>query len=69
MLLEVKPLKKISAQIEVPPDKSISHRAVMLSSIADGISTVENFLPQSHHPTQSVHLCLAPTESACGHFR
>ncbi len=44
MLLEVRPLKNISAQIEVPPDKSISHRAIMLSSIADGTSLIENFL-------------------------
>lgn len=30
-------------QIEIPADKSISHRAVMFSSLAKGISVIENF--------------------------
>lgn len=34
----------ISGMIEVPGDKSISHRAVMFSSIAKGTSTITNFL-------------------------
>ena len=34
--------KEFSAEIEVPGDKSISHRAVMLGSIADGKSRVYN---------------------------
>ncbi len=36
--------KIIKGQISVPPDKSISHRAVMISSIADGRSVIRNFL-------------------------
>lgn len=31
--------------VEVPPDKSISHRAVMFSALAKGTSVVKNFLP------------------------
>lgn len=34
----------LCGEIEVPGDKSISHRAVMLASIADGTTEVRNFL-------------------------
>lgn len=30
--------------VEVPGDKSVSHRAIMLASIADGVSRIEGFL-------------------------
>ncbi len=40
----VKPAKRIRADIKVPGDKSISHRAVMLSAIAEGESKIYNFL-------------------------
>ena len=40
----VKPVGKISGEFNVPGDKSISHRAVMLSSLADGTSEIRNFL-------------------------
>lgn len=36
--------KKIRANIKIPPDKSISHRAIMIGSIAKGISEIDNFL-------------------------
>lgn len=36
--------KKVFGEIEVPGDKSISHRAIMLGSIAKGITTIDNFL-------------------------
>lgn len=43
--LTLKPLQKpISGQIEVPGDKSISHRAVMLGSLAEGTTVITNFL-------------------------
>lgn len=42
--ITVAPAKKIEGVIEVPPDKSISHRAVMLGSIAEGTTEVKNFL-------------------------
>lgn len=35
----------LEGQVKVPGDKSISHRAVMFGSIANGITTIENFLP------------------------
>lgn len=35
----------LSGQISVPGDKSISHRSVMFGAIADGVTTVTNFLP------------------------
>ncbi|OQX53790.1 MAG: 3-phosphoshikimate 1-carboxyvinyltransferase [Candidatus Omnitrophica bacterium 4484_213] len=37
-------MKRIKGEIFLPGDKSISHRAVMLSSIAGGTTEIENFL-------------------------
>lgn len=45
MDLEVKPLPPVIKTISVPGDKSISHRAVMLGAIANGTTTIDNFLP------------------------
>lgn len=45
--MSTKEVKKINTglkgEIEIPADKSISHRAVMFSSLAKGVSTIENF--------------------------
>lgn len=38
------PIQNMHGTITVPGDKSISHRAVMLASIAKGTSTINNFL-------------------------
>ncbi len=35
----------LSGTVSVPGDKSISHRAVMLAALADGPSTIRNWLP------------------------
>ncbi|MBS8264683.1 3-phosphoshikimate 1-carboxyvinyltransferase [Mesobacillus boroniphilus] len=35
----------LEGQVKVPGDKSISHRAVMFGSMANGITRIENFLP------------------------
>ncbi|HEX6384529.1 MAG TPA: 3-phosphoshikimate 1-carboxyvinyltransferase, partial [Anaerolineae bacterium] len=35
----------LTGTIVVPGDKSISHRAVMLAAIAEGTSTIRNWLP------------------------
>ncbi|MBT2677720.1 3-phosphoshikimate 1-carboxyvinyltransferase [Bacillus sp. ISL-35] len=35
----------LDGEIKVPGDKSISHRAVMFGSIAEGTTQIENFLP------------------------
>ena len=40
----IKPIKRIRQNITVPGDKSISHRAIMLSSIAEGEGEIYNFL-------------------------
>ncbi len=45
MNLTIEKIKPFESVIKVPGDKSISHRSVMIGSIANGISTVENFLP------------------------
>jgi 3-phosphoshikimate 1-carboxyvinyltransferase len=41
---KIKPAKRIEGKIVLPGDKSISHRAVMIGSIAEGVTAVENFL-------------------------
>lgn len=44
MRLDVKNEKKgLKGEVTIPADKSISHRAVMFSSLAKGISVIENF--------------------------
>jgi 3-phosphoshikimate 1-carboxyvinyltransferase len=42
---EARPIHAVSGAIEVPGDKSISHRCLMLSGIATGTSEVTGFLP------------------------
>jgi len=43
--LIVRPRKSVQAEISVPGDKSISHRAAILAALADGESHIEGFLP------------------------
>ena len=45
MHFKVTPSKASSASLTVPGDKSVSHRALMLGSIADGQTNVTGFLP------------------------
>ncbi len=40
----IKKIKKASGVVKVPGDKSISHRAVMLGALADGITEISGFL-------------------------
>lgn len=40
----ITPADRLEGDITIPGDKSISHRAVMLGSIAKGETTIENFL-------------------------
>ncbi len=42
--IELRSARRLRGEIMPPPDKSISHRAVMFSSIAEGKSSVKNFL-------------------------
>jgi 3-phosphoshikimate 1-carboxyvinyltransferase len=44
MRLTVEKSKGLSGQVEVPGDKSISHRALLLGAIAEGTSRICNFL-------------------------
>ncbi|AOY75814.1 3-phosphoshikimate 1-carboxyvinyltransferase [Clostridium formicaceticum] len=43
-MLATSKINKIQGKITVPGDKSISHRAVMLSSISKGVSRIQGFL-------------------------
>ena len=45
MDIKLRKVNTLSGTIEVPADKSITHRAVMLSSLASGESVVRNYLP------------------------
>jgi 3-phosphoshikimate 1-carboxyvinyltransferase len=45
--LRVSPAKKLRGVLEVPGDKSISHRAVMLGSLAYGTTRIRHFLPSA----------------------
>jgi 3-phosphoshikimate 1-carboxyvinyltransferase len=41
---QVQPVRRVSGALSVPGDKSISHRSLLLSGLADGLSEVEGFL-------------------------
>ncbi len=41
---KIKPVSKIQGKIKVPADKSITHRAIMFSAMAEGVSVIENYL-------------------------
>ena len=42
--MEIKKAKKLSGSLAIPGDKSISHRAVMFGSLAEGTTRITNFL-------------------------
>jgi 3-phosphoshikimate 1-carboxyvinyltransferase len=44
LVYKVQPGGTMNGEIRVPGDKSISHRSIMLGSLADGVTTVEGFL-------------------------
>nr|WP_020650430.1 3-phosphoshikimate 1-carboxyvinyltransferase [Solimonas variicoloris] len=44
LTFEVYPGGRLSGELRVPGDKSISHRSIMFGSLADGVTTVEGFL-------------------------
>ena len=44
---QLEPQGQCNGSIQIPGDKSISHRAVMLASLAQGVSEVNGFLPAS----------------------
>jgi 3-phosphoshikimate 1-carboxyvinyltransferase len=40
----VRPVRRLSGSVEVPGDKSISHRAALLGALADGVTEVQGYL-------------------------
>lgn len=42
--IEIKPIKRLKGKVFLKGDKSISHRAVIIGSIANGRSVIKNFL-------------------------
>lgn len=46
----------LQGSIEIPPDKSVSHRAVMFASIAKGKSVIKNF-SKGQDPLSSLNVC------------
>jgi len=42
---KIQAIRSLHAEFGVPGDKSLSHRAAILSGLAKGISTIRNFLP------------------------
>lgn len=44
IIMTLTPKKQMQGELTVPPDKSISHRAVLFSSIAKGTCKIKNFL-------------------------
>src|SRR4030067_2095276 len=43
--ITIKPVRLLTGEIKIQGDKSVSHRAIILGSIAKGVTTVTNFLP------------------------
>lgn len=56
MNIKLSKVSKICGSIEVPADKSITHRAVILSSLADGVSAIKNYLP-SEDCLRTIEIC------------
>ena len=44
MNLRVRPVERLAGRIEVPGDKSISHRAALLGALADGVTEIRGYL-------------------------
>src|SRR5437879_4461153 len=45
MELRIKRAPRIEAEITVPGDKSISHRAAIIAALSNGVCTIHGFLP------------------------
>jgi len=53
--IKVRRLKQIPAEITVPGDKSISHRAAMFAGLAKGRTEISGFLPSAKTAFCTVH--------------
>ena len=51
-----KNFKILSGEIEIPPDKSLSHRAIIISVLANGKSVIKNF-SRGQDPHSSLAIC------------
>jgi len=56
MIKTVKPATGLNGTIQLPPDKSISHRSALFAAISDGTSVIENYSPAAD-PASTLH-CL-----------
>ena len=43
-MYKIKALNRVKAKVTIPADKSISHRAVILSALANGVTSIKPFL-------------------------
>jgi 3-phosphoshikimate 1-carboxyvinyltransferase len=43
--IDARPTRQVSGRLMVPGDKSISHRSILLSALATGVSEIRGFLP------------------------
>ena len=44
-VLQIHPIRQFDVELEVPGDKSMSHRAAIIAGLAEGHSRIRNFLP------------------------
>ncbi|MDO4642440.1 MAG: 3-phosphoshikimate 1-carboxyvinyltransferase [Cardiobacteriaceae bacterium] len=44
LMWKSRPAKKVQGRLQVPGDKSISHRAIMLAALAQGVTEIDGFL-------------------------
>src|SRR5690625_1836138 len=49
----IRPTHRIGGEVSLPPDKSIAHRAALLSALADGTSRIINY-PDSADPLSTL---------------
>lgn len=49
----IRPTQRIGGEVSLPPDKSIAHRAALLSALADGTSRIINY-PDSADPLSTL---------------
>jgi 3-phosphoshikimate 1-carboxyvinyltransferase len=56
MTQQIQPAKELSGTISLPPDKSISHRSVILNSLAEGTASIKNYSTASD--CQATIMCL-----------
>ena len=56
MLQRIQPASRFEGLLRLPGDKSVSHRSIMMGSLAYGTTEVENFL--ATQPPQPFFACV-----------